>query len=91
MPLRSRLQAKPPCTLSALCTHVRRPPLVLPMHERRSRLPGKLARMLASRAMMVCAAYQSESGRHMSTNHVLMRAHFEVRGCCEHVSGVGLR
>ncbi|KAG1664040.1 hypothetical protein FOA52_010459 [Chlamydomonas sp. UWO 241] len=47
-------------------------------YEHYSRLPGKLPRMLASRAMMLCALYQSSAGRHLSANHVLMRAHFEL-------------
>ena len=43
-----------------------------------SRLPGKLPRMLATRAMMLCAAHHAASGRHQMTSHTLMRAHFEV-------------
>jgi hypothetical protein len=44
-----------------------------------AKVPGKLARMLATRSMMLSAVYQSSVDRHLSTSHVLMRAHFEVR------------
>ncbi|GAX80359.1 hypothetical protein CEUSTIGMA_g7798.t1 [Chlamydomonas eustigma] len=46
-------------------------------YENYSRLPGRLPRMLATRSMMSCAAYQFACGRYQSTSHALMRAHFE--------------
>lgn len=48
-------------------------------YEHYVRLPGKLPRMLATRSMMLCAAYHAAGGRYMLCNQVLMRAHFEVR------------
>eukprot|EP00877_Chromochloris_zofingiensis_P003658 jgi/Chrzof1/13293/Cz07g27240.t1 len=42
-----------------------------------SKVPGRQNRMLATRAMLYCAAFQQAAGRHLSANHSLMRAHFD--------------
>ena len=47
-------------------------------YDNYNKLSGKLARMMATRTMLLAAAFQQSSGRYLSTSHVLMRAHFEV-------------
>lgn len=49
-------------------------------YDHYSKVTGRRARMLCTRTMLITAAYQQAAGRYLSTSHVLMRAHFEVRG-----------
>ncbi|MEW5318844.1 MAG: hypothetical protein WDW38_010029, partial [Sanguina aurantia] len=46
-------------------------------YEAYTKVPGKLSRMLATRCSLLMAAFQQRIGRHLSTSHVLMRAHFD--------------
>lgn len=45
--------------------------------EHYSKVPGRSARMLATRAMTWAAGYHIATGRHLAANQCLMRAHYD--------------